>query len=816
MAQPTHGISEKQISQSLLDLIESGKPTDYATIVYFNSTNPTTATIFDNVNPPVTNDPLLEDNVANLYIGTDNSTWVYNGTNYSTKVVPASSNFYINGTNTDAGNNKTSAISRTGPISVDSDEEIAIYGEGTVAGVYGFCDSSGDAGVHGDGVDTGGVWGSSDTHFGVFGTSDSGIGVQGYSNGSVAGEFGISTLNTGKIATFKKGGTEVASIDGEGNFEGNSFNGFQGFSTLASDLLSKLPKGTYTGTASDLEASILAISTGVQGVAITPTSTPTGTGVASWLVAESGTYTNFGGVILPVNHIGFIIRSVSNVYSITSMELDLSLYAKLSDLPQYVDYSTNVTYPTNAFSLMTNTGGDLAGAGYVNKDFELTEKSVLKSITIKSNGTSTATVRCITIVGSVVTILKQYTPITLLTGENTYNITDDFEMPIGSYLYVQASSLYFYSAGAGSSYRVSGGATDSSVRTSYYFNVYTYSLSQDILTKKIADTLYETINNHILLWGDSITWGAGVTSPSFTWSNVLRNLLINNSYKESVVNCGVGGENFQNILVRQGACGLSIINDVVIPADSTQNIVVQTATNYINDKKLINSYFKTDSYFVLLEQGQTGYDNNKPEFYTVNPIFCENRELVMTYVGNSQNNTIRLSHKTTQASSFTIKAGTSLFLNGNKFKGKVNIISIGTNGGFFIYESSILNITKSVERYVELVSIAIDKANSNCIICTPYGGTALNTLGVSGLIELEDAVSKKFGARHFNWRTYLIDYGLSDAGIAPTATDLSEMALGKVPPSLMADGLHPNDAGHNIIGNRMFFVLKQLGFIELK
>jgi hypothetical protein len=144
-----------------------------------------------------------------------------------------------------------------------------------------------------------------------------------------------SGANTDKVFIGENGaGVETSSIDGLGNFEGNSFNGFQGFSTLASDLLSKLPKGTYTGTASDLETSILAISTGVQGVAITPTSTPTGTGVASWLVAESGTYTNFGGVILPVNHIGFIIRSASNVYSITSTELDLTEYAKEEEFNQ--------------------------------------------------------------------------------------------------------------------------------------------------------------------------------------------------------------------------------------------------------------------------------------------------------------------------------------------------------------------------------------------------------------------------------------------------------------------------------------------------
>jgi hypothetical protein len=156
--------------------------------------------------------------VANLYIGTDNSTWVYNGTNYSTKVVPASSNFYINGTNTDAGNNKTSAISRTGSIIVEAGGGIAIYGKGSLTGVYGFCDTSGDAGVIGEGVDTSGVWGYSDTNIGVLGTSYSGIGVQGFSDLSVAGDFGIGAINTGKIATFKKGGTEVASIDGLGNF----------------------------------------------------------------------------------------------------------------------------------------------------------------------------------------------------------------------------------------------------------------------------------------------------------------------------------------------------------------------------------------------------------------------------------------------------------------------------------------------------------------------------------------------------------------------------------------------------------------------
>lgn len=97
-----------------VDAVNAALPTTYAKIVYVNATSPTTATIFDLNNPPVTNDDLLKNDASNLYIGTDVSNWVYNGSAYVTKVVPASSNFYIAGTLTDAGNNKTSDIYRPG------------------------------------------------------------------------------------------------------------------------------------------------------------------------------------------------------------------------------------------------------------------------------------------------------------------------------------------------------------------------------------------------------------------------------------------------------------------------------------------------------------------------------------------------------------------------------------------------------------------------------------------------------------------------------------------------------------------------------
>jgi len=110
-----------------VDAVNAGLPVNYSKIVYVNATSPITATIFDTENPPVTNDNLLKNDVANLYIGTDASTWVYNSTTYVTKTVTAtSSNFYLAGTTTDAGNTKTGHITRSGAVTLTGSLNLAI------------------------------------------------------------------------------------------------------------------------------------------------------------------------------------------------------------------------------------------------------------------------------------------------------------------------------------------------------------------------------------------------------------------------------------------------------------------------------------------------------------------------------------------------------------------------------------------------------------------------------------------------------------------------------------------------------------------
>lgn len=111
-----------------VDAVNNALPTSYSKIVYVNTTSPTTATIFDLENPPVTNDNLLKNDTANLYIGTDASTWVYlTGTGYVTKTISSStSNFNTFGTTVDAGNSKTSHITRSGPVTLTGSLNLAV------------------------------------------------------------------------------------------------------------------------------------------------------------------------------------------------------------------------------------------------------------------------------------------------------------------------------------------------------------------------------------------------------------------------------------------------------------------------------------------------------------------------------------------------------------------------------------------------------------------------------------------------------------------------------------------------------------------
>ena len=75
---------------------------------------------------------------------------------------------------------------------------------------------------------------------------------------------------------------------------------------------------------------------------ITPTSTPTGTGVAYWLATQNGTYTNFGGVVVAANSFAIISRSAAGAFSISQTALDISSKVNVSDVVNNLDSISSV------------------------------------------------------------------------------------------------------------------------------------------------------------------------------------------------------------------------------------------------------------------------------------------------------------------------------------------------------------------------------------------------------------------------------------------------------------------------------------------
>lgn len=347
-----------------------------------------------------------------------------------------------------------------------------------------------------------------------------------------------------------------------------------------------------------------------------------------------------------------------------------------------------------------------------------------------------------------------------------------------------------------------------------YLNEKAYSL---IYSNNIRDYINSSNvrenQKTITIWGDSITWGSAASNSNKCYAMILQSLLTNNGVDVKVINCGVGGENFQNILVRQGAFGFYLSEDITLPHDKSE-IVIQTITDYILNRKFKNTWYGDDSYFGLLLQGENGRGSEAEEYKTVNPIYANGHKCKMSYNGNQQNATMTLCLDEDITNDVTIKKGTPLYCRGNSFKSDISVFSIGTNGGWEIKSNDAFDAEKSAENYINMIDLAIGKAGtSKVIICSPYGGTALKTAGVEGLKVLESALAKHFGSRFFNWREYLVNYGLSDAGLSATEQDLKDINEGKCPSSLLADEVHPNDKGHEVIGKRLYEIMKLNGYV---
>jgi lysophospholipase L1-like esterase len=288
----------------------------------------------------------------------------------------------------------------------------------------------------------------------------------------------------------------------------------------------------------------------------------------------------------------------------------------------------------------------------------------------------------------------------------------------------------------------------------------------------------ETVN----CWGDSLTRGVGVgDSYSKAYPYVLYGLLDG----RKVINCGVGGENTINIASRQGGLP-NIVKPFTIPAD----------TNKV-EIELTNIY--GDSTGILL-QGGSALDPTTDKYVMtaqINPCSIKGVEGTLThengkyYFSRSENGESVIVSRPTPLITYAMKS----------MRDNINIIWLGTNGGFTTSAELVENIEAMIDYMTPI--------NKKYIV---FGIHHLVSTVTETFETIEKNMAMHFGRHYINQRKYMIEYGLSDAGITPTVEDATAISQGKIPPSLLYDDVHYNDKGYNIIATLASERGKELGY----
>ena len=294
----------------------------------------------------------------------------------------------------------------------------------------------------------------------------------------------------------------------------------------------------------------------------------------------------------------------------------------------------------------------------------------------------------------------------------------------------------------------------------------------------------------IVGYGDSLTANGG-------WTTVIAE-------KSGLEfhNAGTGGESVNTIIARQGADPM-IVNDIIIPADTTPVIVGKMSEGGITTASGVVA--------TPLLQGGSAH---------VNPCYIGDTEGRLKWTGSAWNDQtgtwtfIRTSKGTAVKIDRPTKIKTAYDAIYNNKKNILLTVFMGYNGwknanGDWWQLDDLLKYHKMLISNTEckdFVVIGIHKAR-----------------GTFDMNVYEEMFENEFGRRFISLRQYLAhpiyaddgftiisSYGLMDAGLDATDTDLSDIRAGNCPSSLLFDGVHFNNYGKAVVGNYIYSRMKEL------
>ena len=319
------------------------------------------------------------------------------------------------------------------------------------------------------------------------------------------------------------------------------------------------------------------------------------------------------------------------------------------------------------------------------------------------------------------------------------------------------------------------------------------------------DEVSETVRNSlpgVVCWGDSLTYGAGgngTTYPNTVEKLIKENIIdkydlkkiMNASdksevdwdsfklHKAVVVNMGIGGERSDTICGRAGVLPMTI-EAVTIPEGG--------------GKIPVTFEVKDGQQVAPLLQGDGG----------VNPVVLGGVKGRLAFQWLDDGSAQYYFSATPESfDEVNLEKGTEMVCAAaEKYKNYIGVIMMGGNGGHN-------SLDELIEQHYKIIA---RQDNPDKFIIVGYHGT------LGALTQYPD-VEKRFKAEFGDHYVSLADYffsedALNDAGIEITDEIRAELDAGKCPTVFLADPVHFNAIGYELVGNLVYERMEELGYFD--
>ena len=283
--------------------------------------------------------------------------------------------------------------------------------------------------------------------------------------------------------------------------------------------------------------------------------------------------------------------------------------------------------------------------------------------------------------------------------------------------------------------------------------------------------------------GDSLTMGA-------SWLGWFETRLQENLGDGYVVrNWGVGGETKSSIMARHGSASVILPVGFTLPANKTK-VAIADASHHIK------SAFDNGNVTLLL-QGSTVDSEHTGKM--ANPCYIKGVECTLTL----SNSTYYLERNEAGGRDIAISPCEPILFNTGRQMADayISICWIGTNDS----PSTEAECDKIIEAYKRILHAL---SNNRFIF------VGLHKLSKSLGEYFEGGMRNEFGNKFFNIREYCCTNMIYDAGITPTAADLTNMENGVCPQSLLYDSTHFLPSSNSCIGQRLYEMCLNLGYLK--